>query len=987
MRLRALPAVLLAVLVSTASAADTTLRAGGLRCQYLVDPLGIDEVHPCLSWTLESAQRGAHQAAYRVIVATTAALLDAGTPDLWDSGRVASAEQSQVEYAGKPLASRQPCAWRVQAWADADHPGPWSPTARWEMGLLSPADWRSKWVYPAAPKRTATVNIASATYESRDHKVKKDVTAAVRAAVRDGALRMSVINDALGGDPAKDAPKRLRLRYTIGDGPEVEQVFDEKAAIAIPPEPLSYLRRSFRVDRPIVRARLYATALGLYDLQVNGHPAGDHVLAPDWTDYKKRARYQVYDVTKLVTPGDNAIVGTVANGWYAGHIGNGGFQFWGSRPCMMAQLELTHDDGSLDTVATDDRWLSHAGPILATDFMLGEDYDARLALDASAPTLRTDDTWLPVHEQADGLPPVLNAQVDPPVRELMTLEPKAMTEPEPGHHVFDLGQNMVGVARIRVAAPAGTKVTIRFAEMLKPDKTIYTANYRGARSIDTYVCRGGGAETWQPRFTFHGFRYVELTGLPGRPLPDAVTGVVLGSDTPSVGDFACSSPDINQLWSNIRWGQRGNFVSVPTDCPQRDERLGWMGDAQVFVGTAVYNADVSAFFDKWLVDVDDAQHANGTFPDVTPNDMGGSGTPGWGDAGVICPWTVYRAYGDKRELARHLPAMMRWVDWCREHSVDLIREHDRGSDYGDWLAIGADTSKELLGTAYFAYAADLVSRSARAVGDDANAARYAKLFDDVKAAFNARYVGPDGRIRGDTQTAYAMALTFNLLPDDLREAAAAHLAQGVHAKADHLSTGFLGVSYLLPALSNGGHVDVAYRLLMQDTFPSWLFSIRHGATTIWERWDGWTPDKGFQNAGMNSFNHYSLGSCGQWLYEQVAGIAQPRDGVAFARVDIHPHVGGRLTSAAAHYDSVRGRFGSAWKVAGDRITLDVTVPANATATVYVPTSAPASVRESGKPVATADGVTAVRSADGAAVVEIGSGKYHFAAAAPKPDHP
>ena len=402
--------------------------------------------------------------------------------------------------------------------------------------------------------------------------------------------------------------------------------------------------------------------------------------------------------------------------------------------------------------------------------------------------------------------------------------------------------------------------------MLNPDGTIYTENLRSARSTDHYICKGGGKEIWEPQFTFHGFRYVEITGLPGQPQAGLVTGMVLSSDTTPAGRFACSDPRINQLQSNIQWGQRGNYLSVPTDCPQRDERLGWMGDAQVFVRTASYNADIAAFFTKWLVDVDDGQTAEGSFADVSPNTMGVNGVPGWGDAGVICPWTIYQVYGDKRILEQHLPAMIKWVEYLRAHSHGLIRETDRGNDYGDWLSIGADTPKDLIGTAFFAYSTRLLAQSCQALGRAEEAAKYEALFQDIKAAFIKRYVAADGRIQGNTQSDYAMSLKFDLLPDEMRPTAVRYLVENIKEKNGHLSTGFIGVSYLLPVLTKMGHADTAYELLLQDTFPSWLFSVKHGATTIWERWDGWTPDKGFQDPGMNSFNHYSLGSCGEYLF-------------------------------------------------------------------------------------------------------------------------
>jgi alpha-L-rhamnosidase len=501
---------------------------------------------------------------------------------------------------------------------------------------------------------------------------------------------------------------------------------------------------------------------------------------------------------------------------------------------------------------------------------------------------------------------------------------------------------MVGVVRLKLHAPPGARITLRHAEMLNPDGTLYTANLRKALATDTYICRGGGPEVWQPRFTFHGFRYVELTGLKTKPSLDTVTGVVLGSDTPTVGEFSCSDERLNQLQRNIRWGQRGNFLSVPTDCPQRDERLGWMGDAQVFVRTAAYHADIAAFFTKWMVDVEDAQWADGRFPDVSPNTMRrGGGVPGWGDAGVICPWTIYQMYGDTRILQRHFPAMVKWVEWCRAHSTELIRDRDRGSDYGDWLAIGAETPKDLIGTAYFAHSTHRVAQAARVLGRNDEAAKYERLFEDIQAAFHRRYVREDGRIAGNTQTAYALALKFELLPEALRAKAAQHLEDDIRARDWHLSTGFLGVGHLLPVLAQAGKLDTAYRLLLQDTFPSWLFPVRHGATTIWERWDGWTPEKGFQDPRMNSFNHYSLGSCGEWLFEGVAGIRPGQPG--FKTIVIQPAIADGLKWAKASYRSIRGKIVSEWKRDGQNLELRVSIPGNTTATVWLPGREPLTV--------------------------------------------
>ncbi|HZI30720.1 MAG TPA: family 78 glycoside hydrolase catalytic domain, partial [Candidatus Binatia bacterium] len=637
-------------------------------------------------------------------------------------------------------------------------------------------------------------------------------------------------------------------------------------------------------------------------------------------------------------------------------------------------LEVTYADGHTEDVVTDDSWKSHASPTLSSDFMMGEDYDSRLEINGWDQPGLDDSRWNPVvvRDEPDR---ELDSQVSEPVREICELKPKSITEPEPGRWVFDLGQNMVGVVRLKVSAPAGTRVTLRHAEMLNPNGTIYTKNLRGAPSIDHYTCKGDGTEIWQPRFTFHGFRYVEVSGLPHRPNKSAVTGIVIGSDTPRAGEFSCSDPRINQLQSNIQWGQRGNYLSVPTDCPQRDERLGWMGDAEVFIRTATYNADVAAFFTKWMVDVDDGQSPAGAYGDVSPNTMSGKGTPAWADAGVICPWTIYEAYGDRRILERHLPAMTQWVEYMREHSHNLIRDGDRGSDYGDWLSIDADTPKDLIGTAFFAYSTHLLAESYRAVGRKAEAEKYDQLFEDIKAAFNRRYVDADGRIKGNTQCAYAMALKFDLLPAGMRPKAAQHLNDDIKARGWHLSTGFIGVGYLLPVLTQTGNAGTAYRLLRQDTFPSWLFSVKHGATTIWERWDGWTPDKGFQDPGMNSFNHYSLGSCGEFLFGGIGGINPASPG--YKTILIKPVIDDGLTWAKTSYDSIHGPIKTYWKKEGQRLELGVNIPANTTATVFIPTMAGAHITESGKDIASSPGVKVIGQETSNLVLAVESGTYRF----------
>lgn len=1035
--------------------ADPTghLAVGRLRCEYHVDPEGLEVRAPRLSWVVTSPRRGAVQTAYRILVAGDAERLARDEGDLWDSGKVTSHQTAQIAYAGRELRSRERCWWKVMVWDNDDRPSTWSEPARWSMGLLEPEDWVARWIGHdgpaepgAGPDLAGAVWIwlagdAPTVYFRRGVTVPDGVTAAklvitcddqfvlyvdgVEAARSDGrpdAWRRPVevdLSDRLTpgdhllavhgtntGGPAGLAG-RLRLsgpaepteliidgtwRASVDEDPGWEQPgFDDSGwptatvvgavgdapwglpriggAGELPPSP--FLRRPFAVAGTVRRATAYVSALGLYELRLNGRKVGDAVFTPGWTDYRRRVPYQTYDVTDLVRTGDNVVGLILGDGWYCGHVGLGGRERYGPSPRGLLQLEIETDRG-VETIVTDTSWRGSYGPIREADLLMGEAYDARRELVGWDEAGYDDSGWAPVVVGAP-FETRLEAHPGAPVRPLLELPARTLTEPQPGVYVFDLGQNMVGWARLRVAAPAGTTVRLRFAEMLNPDGTLYTTNLRSARCTDYYTCRGGGVEVWEPRFTFRGFRYVELTGLPERPGLDAVVGVVAHSDTPRVGSFSCSNPMVNQLQHNIEWGQRGNFLEVPTDCPQRDERLGWMGDAQVFIETATDNMDVAAFFTKWLIDVEDAQSPEGAYSDVAPRVAAGEGVAAWADAGVICPWVIYIRYGDRRVLERHYPAMTKYIDYLRAHSNGLLRGAD---GYGDWLSIRADTPKDVLATAFFAYSTGLVAQIAGVLGKTADAERYEALREEIKAAFNRAYVAPDGRIRGNTQTVYVLALKMDLLSPEHRAAAIEYLAQDILARDGHLSTGFVGTAYLMPTLSDNGRTDLAYRLLLNDTFPSWGYTIKHGATTIWERWDGWTAEHGFQDPGMNSFNHYAFGAVGDWLYGTVAGIRADPERPGYERVIIRPEPGGGLTHAEAEIDTIRGRVASAWRIATGRLTLRVTVPANTRATVHVPTSDPGSVTESGRPAATSDGVSAIAPA----VYDIGSGEYIFEAA-------
>ncbi|WP_329549733.1 family 78 glycoside hydrolase catalytic domain [Streptomyces sp. NBC_01356] len=734
--------------------------------------------------------------------------------------------------------------------------------------------------------------------------------------------------------------------------------------------PVSYaanqLRHEFSLPRKKVsRARLYATALGLYEAHLNGRRVGRDQLAPGWTDYRERVQYQTYDVTALLRPGGNAIGAYLAPGWYAGNVGMFGPHQYGEHPALLAQLEVQYTDGTSERITSGTNWRAAAGPIVAADLLGGETYDARKETPGWTSPGFDDRTWLDVRGAGDAAPGLVVAQVDGPVRVAGELPVKKVTEPEPGVFVLDLGQNMVGSVRLRVSGEAGTTVRLRHAEVLNPDGTLYTANLRTAAATDTYILKGRGEETYEPRFTFHGFRYVEVTGFPGTPPATAVTGRVMHTSAPFTFDFETDVPMLNKLHSNITWGQRGNFLSVPTDTPARDERLGWTGDINVFAPTAAYTMESARFLTKWLVDLRDAQTAEGAFTDVAPM-VGplGNGVAGWGDAGVTVPWSLYQAYGDLQVLEDAWPSVQAWLKYLEKNSVNLLRP---AGGYGDWLNVSDETPKDVVATAYFAHSADLAARIAKEI--DKDSAPYADLFERIRTAFRHTYVTADGRVKGDTQTAYVLALSMDLLPPTLRTAAADRLVALIEAKDWHLSTGFLGTPRLLPVLTDTRHTDVAYRLLEQRSFPSWGYQIDRGATTMWERWDSIQPDGGFQTPDMNSFNHYAYGSVGEWMYTNIAGISAGRPG--YRAIVVRPRPGGEVTSAHATFASVYGPISTQWQQRSGGFVLTCTVPPNTTAEVWIPADAPDAVAHTH--------ATFLREEDGCVVYQVGSGSHRFTA--------
>jgi alpha-L-rhamnosidase len=703
--------------------------------------------------------------------------------------------------------------------------------------------------------------------------------------------------------------------------------------------PCAVLRRTFELEGPVRAARLYATALGVYEAELNGAPIGDQVLAPGWTPYDRRLRYQTYDVTELLHEGMNEFTATLADGWYRGRLGwEGGRAFYGERLALLAQLEVVMADGTVLTVATEaaGTWQAAPGPTLRASLYDGETQDARI---------RAED-WHGVRAEAFDMA-LLAAPTSPPIRRIEELAPVAVTTSPSGKTVVDFGQNLVGRLRLTVDGPTGQEIVLRHAEVLQ-DGELAVGPLRTAEATDRYILRGGSPETWEPRFTFHGFRYVEVTGWPDEFHPDAVRALVIHSDMERVGFFESSDELVNRLHENAVWGMRGNFLDVPTDCPQRDERLGWAGDIQVFAPTACQLFDSAGFLGSWLVDLALEQRADGAAPSIVPKATPFADLPaaGWSDAATVVPWTLFQRYGDKGVLAAQFASMRSWVD----HVTELAgpdRLWSTGFQFGDWLdpsapagqPQAAKTPAEVVATAYFAHSASLVAQAAAVLGLEDEERQYCQLAAEVRAAFQREYVTPSGRVIGDAQTAYAIALQFALLPgEEQRRHAADRLAALVRNNGHRIGTGFLGTPLICDALAQNGHLDTAYRLLLERGCPSWLYPVTQGATTIWERWDSLRPDGTVNPDGMTSFNHYALGAVVDWLYRTVAGLDCA--GPGYRRLRIAPRPGGGLTYANATLRTPYGPASVAWRISGDELVVQADVPPNTTASVDLPGAGP-----------------------------------------------
>ncbi|WP_303917815.1 glycoside hydrolase family 78 protein [Draconibacterium sediminis] len=842
-------------------------------------------------------------------------------------------------------------------------------------------------------------NVVQSAYEIRVAGSVKDLASKSKQLWNSGKVESDKSVNVVYDGPQPESMQRVYWQVRVWDNTGKASAWSEPAYwemgilkpelwkaswIALPNEPESedskpaqYFRNEFATSKTVKSARAYVTSHGLYQLLLNGDKVGDQLFTPGWTSYNKRLQYQTYDVTKMLQK-ENAVGVVLGDGWYRGNIGwSSADGYYGSNLALLFQLKIDYTDGSSEWIVSDKNWKVNNGPIRKSDIYNGETYDARLELTGWASTGYNASEWKSV-EEVDQPKDLLIAPQGVPVKAVEELKPIEFITTPKGEKVYDMGQNMVGWVRIKMKGKAGQKVQLKFAEVLDKEGNFYTANLRSAECTDTYIFGKDGEAVYEPKFTFHGFRYLQLIGFDEIPAKEDITGVVIYSDMEPTGTFACNNEMINQLQHNIQWGQKGNFLDVPTDCPQRDERLGWTGDAQVFSMTAGYNFNVAAFYTKWMKDVEADQLANGVIPHVIPDVLKGQGgATGWADVVAIIPWSVYKIYGDTRILKESYPAITKWVGYMNERAGDdYLWTGD--AHFGDWLAYattssdypGATTEKDLLATAYFYYTTTLTAKIAQIIGKQQDAEKYKQLAANIKTAFNNEFVTPNGRLVSHTQTAYVIALAFGILPDSMVGDAAAYLAKDVE-KFRHLTTGFLGTPILCPTLSAIGRDDLAFMLLNRKDYPSWLYPVTQGATTIWERWDGQKPDGSFQDVGMNSFNHYAYGAIGEWLYNHVAGIKVDENNPGYKKFFLAPNPGGGLTQVDATFNSVYGPIKSDWKISDGQMTYQVEVPANTSAEVVLPKAKVAEINMDG------DLKSSAKQTGAAVTVSVGSGTYTF----------
>ena len=904
-------------------------------CENSINPIGLDIAQPQLSWQLQSDTRNTNQTAYEIRVAESSSNLVKGKNLLWNTGKIVTDQSIHINYGGAALQSAKNYYWQVRVWDNHGKTSTWTAPAFWQMGLLKKEDWTAQWIQAA---------------------------------------------------------------------------FQEDTLLR--PSPL--FRKTFTANKKIHAANLFITSHGLYESFINGQRIGDAYLTPGFTSFNKRLQYQVYDVTKNMQQGKNAIGVSLGNGWYRGNlVWEGKKNLYGSDISLLYQLKIMYTDGTSEDIISDDSWKSSTGSVRTSEIYHGETIDARLEKEGWHTAAYDDGAWSGVKKVSFDNKNLV-ATINEPVTKHEIFKPVKIFKTPLGEQVIDFGQNLVGFVQVKVKGNAGDKIIIQHAEVLDKAGNFYTANLRAAKQTNTYILKGGADEAFEPHFTFQGFRFIKVEGFSGEIKPENFTAIALYTDMKPTGSFTTSNALLNQLQHNIQWGQKGNFLDIPTDCPQRDERLGWTGDAQVFSRTASYNMDVNNFFRKWMKDVAADQLPNGSVPFVVPNVLGdeAAGSTGWADVATIIPWNMYLAYGDKRILQDQYPSMKAWVNFMQQKSKNDL--WSTGFHFGDWLFYRPDddndgraaiTDKYMIAQCFYAHSAQLLINAASVLDKKEDVQKYTALLQKIKTAFLKEYVTGSGRLVSSSQTAYVLALHFDILPENLRPAAAERLVANIKDYNYHLTTGFLGTPYLCHVLTRFGYHDVAYTLLMQETYPSWLYPVKMGATTIWERWDGQKPDSSFQSVGMNSFNHYAYGAIGDWMYRVVAGIDTDggEDGVGYKKIIIRPHVDGVIIKAGQNNaewskinglpknkDSVSGlknvlaelitnygKVSSHWKIENGIFLLNVEIPANTTATIYLPIANAANIKEGGVFISNNKNIIIKEKQTNYTILEVGSGKYFF----------
>lgn len=1001
-----------------------------LQVEYQTNPLGIDVSQPRFNWQMESDRYGACGQAYRLWVADSPEQLAAGRY-IYDSGKVLSGESVGVVYQGKALQPSTRYYWKVSVWDESGTEITSTEPAWFETGLLGSGWSGARWIGSSETQLSKYRSHYVIDYDVRV--AEGNDKAAFVFGARDADNYVSAELDLNGSGDA-----RFILRHTT-DGKTTQDASESLASII----PASDKHKAHHIRLKVTTAQ-YALKY-FVDIEIDGKTLVNSSLTPEEKERKSRGDFwggkegaftvypypdgelDTYDITDLLRPGDNGIGAILGAGWWSEHSGflTGWQDQYGTRQSLLGKIVIEYADGTRETIVTNDSWKCYdRGPITFNGLQNGEEYDARKEVNGWDAPGFDDSSWKPATLFA--APPVnveIQGYVGSPIQNNVTLTAQSMVEPIPGVYVYDMGQNMVGVPRLTFKGKAGQEITIRFGEMNYPETIptepvapytiamykekkgqVYTDNYRSALSTDRYILRGDAAgETYEPRFTFHGFRYVEIHGLE-RPLPlEAVKGIVLESIGARTSGYETSDERVNRLFSNIIWGQRGNFLSVPTDCPQRDERMGWTGDAQVFARTATYNMNVDPFYTRWLYSVRDNQGDDGSYANYIPvvgfpphGAEDGGGAMGWMEAGVIVPWQMYQQYGDVRILEQHYASMVAYMDYLERRAVRYVQPF---GGFGDWLAI-EPTNSMLTNTAYSAYDALIMEQVAKRLGKDADQRRFRTFYENVKRSFNDLFVNEEGRtfaptvesIFGkdsqvgmwpgtaateakivDTQTSYVVPLQFDLFNEKNKPLAIRHLVENIKKHNYTLTTGFIGTPYLNLVLSDNGYDDVAYKLFEQTAYPSWLYPVLQGATTIWERWNSYTLVNGFGPVDMNSFNHYSYGAIEEWMIAYTLGIQRDEEQPAYKHIILQPRIGGTFSFIRGHYDSAYGRIESGWQIQKKGYIYEATIPANTTATLYLPAKSEKSVRmEKGQ-----EGITPVGLKDGKAVYRLGSGSYRI----------